>query len=197
MLPALNGRIPVVIEVNAAEDIDSAIAWIERRGLPRVILSGVREGWRVADRIAVSGLPCIVGPVLATPTRASDGYDRPYANPGLLHAAGVKLAIRSGQSVNARNLPFNAGFAAAWGLGRQSALRAVTLDAAEIFGIDGRCGSIEVGKEATLFVADGDPFEPATQLSRLFIRGRAIPLESRHTDLYDEFLRRGAPAATE
>lgn len=190
MLPALSGATPIVIEVNNAADIDSALSWVERRRLPNVILAGVREGWRVADRIAESGLPCIVGPILTLPSRASDRYDKAYSNVALLAEAGVPVAIRSGQSVNVRNLPFNAGFAAAFGLGVEGALRAVTLTPAEIFGLDDRLGSIEVGKQATMFVADGDPFETSTQVTRLFIRGNQVPLESRHTRLHDEFLDR-------
>ena len=190
MLPALRGEIPVVIEVNRAEDIDSALAWISRHNIRRPVLSGVREGWRVADRIAEAGIPCIVGPVLAIPTRASDRYDRAYANPGLLAAAGVKVALRTNDAENVRNLPFNAGFAVAHGMEPTEALRAITLTPAEIFGVDDQVGSIEVGRQGTLFAVEGDPFETNTSPRYLFIGGWNVPLESRHTQLYDEFLHR-------
>ena len=190
MLPALRGEIPVVIEVNRAEDIDSALAWIRRHNIPRPVLSGVREGWRVADRIAEAGIPCIVGPVLAIPTRASDRYDRAYANPGLLAAAGVKVALRTNDAENVRNLPFNAGFAVAHGMEPTEALRAITLTPAEIFGVDDQVGSIEVGRQGTLFAVEGDPFETNTSPRYLFIGGWNVPLESRHTQLYNEFLHR-------
>lgn len=189
LVPAVRRDMKVLVEVNKAADIDSAIAWIERRNIDAV-LSGVSEGWRVADRIAESGLPCIVGPVLSIPRRASDRYDKAYANAGLLSKAGIKVALRTDQAANVRNLPFNAGFAATYGMGQEEALRAVTLNPAQIFGVDSLLGSIEPGKQATLFVADGDPFEPATNVTRLFINGWDVPLESRHTDLYDEFLER-------
>ncbi len=189
LLPAIRREMRVVVEVNKAADIDSAIAWIQRRNL-RAILAGVREGWRVADRIAAAGIPCIVGPVLSLPSRASDRYDKAYANPGLLRKAGVQVALRTDDVENVRNLPFQAGFAAAYGMGREEALRAVTIEPARIFGVDSLLGSLEIGKQATLFVADGDPFEPGTVVRRLFIDGRDVPLESRHTDLYDEFLHR-------
>ncbi|MEM1128142.1 MAG: amidohydrolase family protein [Bacteroidota bacterium] len=196
-VPAMQAMIPVVreeqttiIRVNAAKDIVAAIDWVQERGLDNVVFSGVQEGWRVADQIAAAGIPCIVGPVLATPTRASDRYDKPYANAGLLKAAGVEIAIMSGEAENVRNLPYNAGFAAAYGLGQEAALEAVTMGAARILGIADQQGSLEVGKKATLFVADGDPFETKTQVAHVFIDGYLIPMESRHTRLYNEFLER-------
>lgn len=181
----------LLIEVNSAKDILSALDWIKGKDL-NVIFSGCSEGWRVADKIAAANVPCIVGAVIALPTRASDRYDRAYANAGLMHKAGVKIALRADDSGNGneRNLPFNAGFAAAYGMGKEAALRAVTLAPAEIFGVADRLGSLEVGKDATLFVTDGDPFEPKTQVQQVFIGGYNIPLVNRHTELNKEFLQR-------
>ena len=108
----------------------------------------------------------------------------------MLADAGVNVAIRTGQAENVRNLPFNAGFAAAYGLGKERALRAVTLGPAEMFGIADDYGSIEVGKKANLMLTNGDPFEPATQVLGVFIDGFNIPIDSRHIRLYEEFLHR-------
>ena len=191
LTPVIRGETPLLIEVNTADDIASALTWIEERGLTEnVIFSGVAEGWRVADQIAEAGLPCLVGPVFSVPTRTSDRYDKAYANPALLREAGVKIALRSGEAENARNLPYHAGFAVAYGLDRAEALRALTLAPAEIFGIAGEIGSLEEGKRANLFVASGDPFETQTEVTHLFIDGYKIPLESRQTHLYREFLNR-------
>jgi len=190
LLPVIRGEQMLIIQTNAASDITSALEWVEKRGLERVVLSGVAEGWRVADKIAEAGLACLVGPMLSNPTRQSDRYDKAYANIGLMHKAGVKVAIRTGESENVRNLPYNAGFAAAYGLGKEEALRAVTITPAEIFGVSDEIGSLEVGKKATLFVADGDPFETKTDIHHVFIDGYKVPMESRHTRLYDEFLNR-------
>lgn len=189
LLPVVRRQVPLMIEVNAARDIDSAIAWVKQNNV-RAIFTGVAEGWRVADKIAAAGIPCVVGPVISIPNRASDRYDKAYANPGLLRAAGVKVAIRTSDNANVRNLPFNAGFAAAYGMGREEALRAVTIVPAQIFGVDGILGSLESGKQATLFVTDGDPFEPSTSVRYLFIDGYRVPMESRHVDLYKEFIKR-------
>lgn len=190
LMPVIRGERKLIVRVDRAQDITNAIEWLGERSLTNAVLSGVSEGWRVADQIASAGLPVLVGPVLSVPTRPSDRYDKPYSNAGLLHRAGVTVAIRSGSTENARNLPYNAGFAAAYGLDRDAALRAITLTPAQIFGIDAEVGSLEVGKKATLFIADGDPFEPATTVEHVFIDGWKIPMESRQTRLYDVFLNR-------
>lgn len=191
LVPVVRGEAYLLINANRAQEITDALDWVEERGLQaNAILRGALEGWRVAERIAASGVPVLAGPVLTTPTRASDRYDKPYANAALLHDAGVKVAIRTGEAENVRNLPFHAGFAAAYGLGREDALRAVTIRPAEIFGVDHLVGSLEEGKLANLFAADGDPFEPRTRIRHLFINGYRIPLDNRQLRLYDEFLDR-------
>lgn len=187
----IRGEKMLLIEVNAAQDIRKALEWIEARNLKgKVVLSGVIEGWRVADRIAAAGIPVLAGPVLTIPARETDRYDKAYANPGLMAKAGVQVAIKSGETENTRNLPYHAGFAAAYGMDRDAALRAVTIEPARIFGVADRLGSVEAGKTANLIVTTGDPFETRTKLRHLFIDGYLLPLESRQTRLYDEFLNR-------
>lgn len=197
-VPAMEGLIPVIrdeqplmISANAAPDISAALDWAEERGvLDQVILSGAMEGWRVADEIAKADVPVLVGSIMQPPSRESDRYDKAYRNPALLHEAGVTVALRSGKTENVRNLVFHAGFAASHGLGKTEALRAVTTTPAEIFGVADQVGTIEVGKRANLFVTNGDPFQPATDIRHLFIDGYKLPLENRQTKLYDEFLNR-------
>ncbi len=189
MLPIVRREEPLFIEVNAKDDIVSALDWIKSKNI-RAVLTGVAEGWRIADQIAAAGIPIITGPVLSLPRRDNDRYDAAYTNPAKLLEAGVKVALRTNGAENTRNLPFNAGFAAAYGMGKDEALKAVTINAAEIFGIDNMYGSLDKGKVANLFIADGDPFETKTQIEKLFIRGWNVPLESRHTLLNDEFLHR-------
>lgn len=194
MREVVNGDIPVIISVDAKQDILNVIEWTKKHSDGRFILAGVQEGWRVADQIAEAGLPCLVS-TLYTPERDYDNYQRPYQNPGILHKAGVKVAIATGEVENVRNAPYHAGFAANYGLGKQEALKAITINPAEIFGIDDRLGSIEEGKQANLFIAEGDPFEPMNHITQVFIRGYKIPMVSRHTQLYDEYLHRGAQKA--
>jgi len=195
LLPVVRGRQALLIEVNAEKDISAALKWIKEKRIPRVVLTGVAEGWRVAKEIAEAKIPVVTGPVIALPTRDYDRYDKAYANAGLLKKAGVKVAIRTNQTENVRNLPYMAGFAVAYGLDKHDALRAITIEPAEIFGVADRLGSIEVGKSATLFVCDGDPFETKTNVKHVFIGGWQVPMVSRQTQLYDEFLKR-EPGAT-
>ncbi len=191
LLPVVRGEMSLMVVVNASKDIKSALLWVKEKKIRKVIFSGVSEGWRVADEIAKEKIPVLAGPVLNLPTRQYDGYDKPYANAGLMKKAGVKVAIKTdSENLNYRNLPYHAGFAAAYGLGREEALKAITIIPAEIFGVDDRLGSIEQGKSATLFICDGDPLETKTLVKHVFIDGWKIPMVSRQTLLYEEFLHR-------
>lgn len=203
LLPAISGEIPLLIEVNQAPDILAAIEWAQERGA-RAIFTGVLEGWRVADQLAASRIPVITGPVHALPTRQSDRYDVPYANPGMLYAAGVTVALRtttlaSSGVQNTRNLPFHTAFAAAYGqefgFGPQQALEAITIVPARILGVDSELGSIEAGKRATLFISHGNPLETNAELSHIFIDGYLLPTESLHSRLWDNYLDR-SPSVT-
>ncbi|MEN7548497.1 amidohydrolase family protein [Rapidithrix thailandica] len=189
LLPAVRGEEPLLVEVNKDSDILKALAWVKQHRI-KAVFTGVKEGWRVADSLAAAKVPVITGPVLSTPSRGYDRYDKAYANAGLMKKAGVKVAIRTSEAENVRNLPYHAGFAAAYGLGKKEALEAVTIVPAEIFGLAQEMGSLEKGKQATLFITDGDPFETKTQVKQVFIKGWKVPLINRQTLLYDEFLER-------
>ena len=186
---AVSGELPLLIIVDAASDIQNAIKWVADKNV-KAIFSGVAEGWRVADEIAKAGIPVITGPVQELPSRQSDRYDTPYANAGKMAKAGVKVAIRTDEEENVRNLPFHAAFAAAYGLGKDEALKAITINPAEIFGIADQYGSVEAGKRANLIIATGDPMETKSQIVHVFIDGYMIPMSNRHIRLYQEFLER-------
>jgi imidazolonepropionase-like amidohydrolase len=122
------------------------------------------------------------------PSGADDPYDVNYSAPGKLAAAGVRFAIASGSpNPDIRNLPFVAGMASAFGLSKDDALKSVTLWPAQIFGVGDKLGSIEVGKIANVVVTDGDMLEAKTNTKYLFIDGRLVPLDNKHTDLYKAF----------
>lgn len=191
MREVVTGEIPVIVSVDRKKDILNAIEWIKDHSEGNYILAGVEEGWRVAEEIAEAGLPCLVA-TLYTPARDYDNYQRPYQNPGILHEAGVKVAIATGGTENVRNAPYHAGFAATYGMGKEEAVKALTINPAEIFGVSDWLGSLEEGKQANLFISDGDPFEPMTTIEQVFIRGYKIPMVSRHTQLYEEYLNRDA-----
>lgn len=191
MREVIRGEIPVIIRVDRERDILKALEWIS--GYPDIsfILQGVSEGWRVASQIAEAEVPVIVN-TLYTPARPYDNYQRPYQNPGLLAEAGVQVVIGTGETENVRNLLFEAGYAATYGLGRENALKSITINPAIVWGVEDRLGSIEPGKQANLVLTDGDPFEPSTQIHNVMINGYLIPMESRQQQLFEEFLDRDA-----
>lgn len=190
LMSVIKGDAYLMVNANKKSDIEAAIEWITKRNIKKPILTGVLEGYRIASKIAGSAIPVITGPVLTVPGRDEAAYDSAYRNAAILKEAGVQVAIRTMETENVRNLPFNAGYAATYGLGREGALRAITLSAAEIMGVDKYIGSLDEGKIANIFVSEGDPFEPRDNVIDLFIYGYRIPIENRHILLYQEFLER-------
>lgn len=186
LIPVVRGQMPVVINVSLEHDIKAAIAFVGEMKLKAIISGGI-EAYKVADQLKAKNIPVIVGPVLRMPVNEDDPYDAAFSNAGLLSKAGVKIAFQTNDSAYSRNLPYHAGMAAAFGLSKEEALKAVTIYPAEIFGVADRIGSIEQGKIANLIVTDGDPLEIRTQIKHLFINGRDIPLTSRHTELYEKY----------
>lgn len=186
LIPVVRGQLPVVINVNLERDLKAAIAFVTEMKLKAIISGGI-EAYKVADQLKAKNIPVIVGPVLRVPVHEDDPYDAAFTNAGLLAKAGVKIAFQTNDSAYSRNLPYHAGMAAAFGLPKEEALKAVTIYPAEILGIADRVGSIEQGKIANLIVTDGDPLEIRTQVKHVFINGRDVPLTSRHTELYEKY----------
>ncbi len=186
LIPVVRGQLPVIVEVELARDIKRAIEFADEMKL-KLIISGGVEAHKVADLLKAKNIPVLIGPVLRFPQNEDDPYDAPFANAGLLSKAGVKIAFQTGDSAYVRNLPYHAGMAAAFGLPKEEALKAVTIYPAEIFGVADKIGSIEQGKIANLVVTDGDLLEIRTQIKHLFINGNQVPLTSRHTELYEKY----------
>ena len=186
LIPVVRGQVPMVVSAQMARDIRRAVEFADEMKV-KIIISGGVEAHKVADLLKTKNIPVIVGPVVRMPVNEDDPYDWPFANAGLLSKAGVKIAFQTQSSAEARDLPYHAGMAAAFGLAREEALKAVTIYPAEIFGVADRLGSIDVGKIANLIVTDGDPLEILTQIKHLFINGKPVPLTSRHTELYEKY----------
>jgi imidazolonepropionase-like amidohydrolase len=189
LVPVVEGRVPVVMHANQARDIRAALAFADEFKL-KVILSGAQDASRVVDDLKKRNVPVILGPILSLPQREDDPYDILFSNAKLLHDNGVRFAIQTADAHNTRNLPYHAASCAAFGLPKEEALKAVTIYPAEIWGVADRLGSLEVGKAASVIVTDGDPLEIRTTVSRVFIAGEEIPMESRHTLLYRKFANR-------
>jgi imidazolonepropionase-like amidohydrolase len=150
------------------------------------VLNHISHSQMVLDYVASLKVPVIVGPIYETP-KAEERYDAVYSLPAQLYKRGVKIAFASFDAHNVRNLPYQAGFATAFGLPYDEALKAITLNAAEIWGVADRLGSLDVGKTANVVVANGDPLDVKTEVKQVFIEGREIPMTSRQTRLRDQY----------
>jgi imidazolonepropionase-like amidohydrolase len=189
MRPAIAGEVPVYVRADDERQIVEAIAFSLRFDLDLVLVGGA-EANRVTDLLVEHDVPVILGSTTALPTRADDGYDARFTLPAELERAGVRFALGhlTWGAWDVRNLPFQAGQAIAFGLAPERALRAVTLSTAEILGLDDRLGSLDVGKDATLFVSAGDVLDVIGQrVERMWIDGREIDLDDRHKRLYREY----------
>jgi imidazolonepropionase-like amidohydrolase len=185
LAPVARGELPVIMEADAEDDVRGAVAFATERGL-KLIVSGGLEAWRCAELLKQKEVPVLLK-VDRLPRRDADPYDAPYANAAALHRAGVRFAIVSADASNARNLPYEAAMARAFGLPADAALRAITLSPAEILGVADRMGSLTPGKAANLAVATGDVMDQRSEVSHVFIDGVPQSLETRHTRLYRQF----------
>lgn len=187
----LRSKRPVVATVHRASDIQAALRLAEEFGL-KLIVAGGAEAWLVADQLAAAGVPVILDPTDNLPRRF-EMLGATLENAARLHAAGVTVAFSTVESHNARNMRQAAGNAVAHGLPWDAALAAITANPARMFGQDAASGSLEPGKDADVVVWDADPLEVTSTAERVFIRGRDIPMVSRHTLLRDRYRDLGAP----
>ncbi len=192
LVPVVRGELPVVLEAQSEEGIRAALALTEEFGL-RTILESTRDVWKVVDEIASGQVPVLLGPIESEPPDTAP-YDSIFAVAGQLHAAGIPFAFRTGGASNARNLPYHAALAVAFGLPREVAWHAMTRGAAEILGVADLHGTLEPGKLANVVVSDGDLLDVPTQVRHVFIRGQEVDLGTRHTRLYEKF--RGRPTTS-
>lgn len=153
------------------------------------VIVGGEDSWQVADLLKQANIPVILSQPHSLPILPDDDVDQPYKTAALLQKAGVLFAINDedGQT-RGRNLPFNAGTAAAYGLTKEQALAAITLNAAKILGVSDKTGSIEVGKDANIIISEGDILDMKTNLvTNAFIQGREVNLDNKQTQLYDKY----------
>ncbi|HEX8635860.1 MAG TPA: amidohydrolase family protein [Pyrinomonadaceae bacterium] len=190
LVPYVRGERPVLFRADREAEMRAAIRFSEEMKLKPIILGG-NDAWKIASFLKERNVPVILNGLFDLPSREDDFYDVMYESAAKLQQAGVRFALSTGdQGAEVRDLPYRAGMAAAFGLSRADALKSVTLYPAQIMGVGDRLGSIEVGKIANLVVADGDLLEARTRVRHLFINGRQVPLNSRHTELYEQFRNR-------
>ena len=187
MIPVLKREMPVFLVANELRQIQAALDWAEKENL-KMVLVGARDGAYLAEQIASRGIPVMVAPVIGGPSLQWEGYDQAYSLPAALHKAGVRFCIGGDAgAASAYRLPHHAASAVAFGLPEDVALKAITIYAAEILGLDHRVGSIEPGKDATFIITDGTPLELWTDISQVYIQGREIDMTDKHRRLFERY----------
>ena len=189
MLPVLDGKESLMVFAPRERAVKDALAFATKEKV-KIILAGVREAGSAVKEIADRKIPVILGETLELPLDDDAAYDSPFTLPAELHRAGVTIAFGTFSVQFARNLPFQVANAVGFGLPYEEALKAVTINPAKIWGVDDRIGSIEKGKWADLILTDGDPLEGRSQVKQMWIQGRSVSLETRHTKLYEQYSKR-------
>jgi imidazolonepropionase-like amidohydrolase len=185
LIPYLDGKKTVVLAAESSSDLQTAVSLANEFKL-KFVLNHISHSQPVLDYVASLKVPVIVGPIYEAP-KEDERYDTVYSLPAQLYKRGVKIVFASYSAHNVRNLPDAAGFATAFGLPHDEALKAITLNAAEVWGVADQLGSLDTGKTANVVVANGDPLDVKTDVKQVYIQGRAIPMTSRQTQLRDEY----------
>ena len=189
--PVVRKEVPLTITVNGVENIRKAITFVKETGI-RAVFAGAQDAYKIAEEIAEAEIPVLYSGLL-TKADQYNPYDLHLTVPSVLHKAGVTIAMSIANASDLQNLPFMAGMAAAYGLPKDVALKTVTLYPAEIYGVDDKLGSIEVGKMANIVIADGDLLEPRTKVIHEFIRGQKVDLSDNYQfQLYEKHRKRPA-----
>ena len=185
LLPYLDGKKTIVLAAEGPSDLETAVSLANEFKL-KFVLNHIAHSQPVLDYVASLKVPVIVGPIYEAP-KDDERYDTVYSLPAQLYKRGVKIAFASYSAHNVRNLPDAAGFATAFGLPYDEALKAITLNAAEIWGVADQLGSLDTGKTANIVMANGDPLDVKTDVKQVFIQGRAVPMTDRQTRLREEY----------
>ena len=186
-----NGTQKLLIHVNGEKEITDAVLKMKELGINNLVLVHAKGAENVADLLLKNDIPVIIERAHRIPEGEDDDFDLSYRNAKILIEKGITVGLgMEGQMerMNTRNLPFYAGTYAAYGVGKEEALRMITLNNAKILGIDSFVGSLEVGKDATLFISEGDALEmKGNILTDAFIQGRKISLETHQTTLWKRY----------
>ena len=188
MINVLNKKTPLIVFANDVLQIEAAVEFCENENL-KMILAGGKEAWQIGEKLKKKNIPVLIGQVYDTPNYEWENYNTVYTNSVKLFNAGVTIAIAAeGEAMSERNLPFQAGSTIPFGLSKEEALKSITINPAEILGVSDKVGSLEIGKDATLFISDGDIFEIPTQINYAFIQGKKVDLETKHTILHKKYV---------
>jgi imidazolonepropionase-like amidohydrolase len=189
MIPVLEGKVPMAVSAGRASAIHDAIAFADKQNI-KIVIMQPRELGKVAAELKAKNIPVILGRVLALPQAEDDAYDQAFTLPAEAYKAGVKFAFGTFDNEFVRNLPFEAATAVAFGLPYEEALKAITINPAQIWGVGNELGSVEKGKWADLLVTTGDPLEIQTGIKHLYIKGKEVELTNKQTRLYEKYIAR-------
>jgi imidazolonepropionase-like amidohydrolase len=186
-----NRKQKLFIHCDVVREMLVAVDFVKEFGMDVVIVGG-SESWQIAELLKQYNIPVILNQMHSLPTAPDDDVDQPFKTASQLRKAGVLFAINDEDGQHrGKNLPFNAGTAAAYGLGREEALQAITLDAARILGIADRTGSIEAGKDANIVISEGDILDMrSSRVTQAFIQGRHLDLTDKHKQLYERYMKK-------
>ncbi len=193
LVPVVEGKLPVLVIADDQRDIRNAVEFCAKQNL-KMILGGGSEAWKVKELLKEKKIPVVLGPTERIPDKDDTPYDKPMTQPSELFAAGIPFAFSSFGTSFSRRLPQYAGASVAYGLPHDEALKAVMLNAAQIFGLGDQLGTLETGKLANIIVTSGDPLELQTQVKYLFIKGQLTSTANRHSDFYEQYRKRPQPA---
>ncbi len=185
----LENHTPLLVNADRLDQINSAVAFSVEQQTSLIIFGGY-DAPDCAALLRQYNVPVIVSAIHREPLRNHDDYDASFTLPERLRQAGVRFCISGSarsETWNARNLPWHAATAAAYGLPKDEALKAITLYPAQILGVADRLGALEPGRDATLFVSTGDPLETEPQVTNAWIQGRRVDLSSKHSQLYQKY----------
>ncbi len=193
LVPVVQGRQPLFVQASNEAVIRDAVAFADRMGV-KIVITGGLEAPLAAPLLKEKNVPVLLGSMLTLPSREDFHHAAAYRAAGELAEAGVKFGLATGSYQNVRLLPYEAAMSVAWGLPRDKALRAITIETAEILGVADVVGSIEPGKLANIVIWQGDPLELRTPVPRVFVAGRDVGPASKHTELNERFGGRPKPA---
>jgi len=193
MLPYVRGELPIMVHADETRQIKAAVDWADTNHYKMVLVGG-RDAWMSAELLGSKKIPVVYSDTFTLPSHDTESYDVHFKAPEVLRKAGVQVVFGNGlTSMDAaltKNLPYSAAQAVAFGMPEAEALKGITLYPAQLAGVADQLGSIEVGKEATLFAADGDILDIRAHVKRMWVAGKEISLENRHTRFYDKYKNR-------
>jgi imidazolonepropionase-like amidohydrolase len=193
MLPYVHGELPIMVHADETRQIKAAVDWAETNHY-KMILVGARDAWMSAELLASKKIPVVYADTFTLPSHDTESYDVHFKAPEVLRKAGVQVVFGNGlgsmDAALTKNLPYSAAQAVAFGMPEAEALKGIMLYPAQLTGVADQLGSIDVGKEATLFAADGDILDIRAHVKRMWVAGKEVSLENRHSRFYDKYKNR-------